>query len=352
MAIIDVIRFDGLKSRDWFIYRHPVNNIVNGAWLIVQEGQLALFVKGGAVADEFEPGTYILSSENLPLLRSISKIPFGGETPYSAEVYFINTAIMLDIFWGTTDPIQLIDPKYSVKLRLRALGQMNLRAVHSRDIFKHIIGGMQPSDLVSFDRIKQYLRGMIVNKVKAVLAETIITNGVSALDISAKIEDLSDKVLEKIRPEIEEYGFECTHFYIQSINFPDEDFVRINRILEDKAAFEIMGESRYATKRSFDVYENAASNSNGVAGSFAAIGAGTGIGLNLGSSMGTLLDRTVINSRGKQCVRCHASITSDSIFCPYCGAKNESTICSNCGRTLYSEGKFCPYCGAEMEGPF
>ena len=222
MAIIDVIRFDGLKSRDWFIYKHPVGNIVSGGQLIVQQGQLALFVKDGTVADEFQPGAYTLSSENIPILRSLYKLPFGGETPYSAEVYFINTAIRLDIYWGTTDPIQLIDPKYFVKLRLRAFGQMNLRAVNGRHIFKNIIGAMQPSELIHFDKVKAYLRGMIVNKVKAVLAETIITNKVSALDISAKIEELSEEVLRRIRPGIEENGFACTHFYIQSIKV-DED---------------------------------------------------------------------------------------------------------------------------------
>ena len=349
MAIIDVIRFDGLKSRDWFIYKHPVENIVNGGQLIVQEGQLALFVKGGLVADEFKPGTYTLSSENIPILRAFYKIPFGGETPYSAEVYFINTAIRLDIYWGTTDPIQLIDPKYSVKLRLRANGQMNLRAVSSQYIFKNIIGGMQQSELVSFDKVKAYLRGMIVNKVKAVLAETIITNGVSALNISAKIEELSEKVLERIKPGIEEYGFECTHFYIQSINFPDEDFARINKILEDKAAFEIMGESRYATKRSFDVYENAASNSNGVAGSFAAMGVGAGIGFNMGSSMGNTISNNAMTQEVKSCIKCHTSIPVNSRFCPYCGDSNEQRYCPSCGSKILVGAVFCSNCGTKLE---
>ena len=122
MAIIDVVRFDGLKSRDWLIYKYYSEELVLGTQLIVQEGQVALFVKGGAIADIFFPGTYTLSTNNLPILKSLVNLPFGGKTPFSAEVYFVNTAVKLDVNWGTTDPIQLIDPKYFVKLRIRAFG--------------------------------------------------------------------------------------------------------------------------------------------------------------------------------------------------------------------------------------
>ena len=93
MAIIDVVRFDGLKSRDWLIYKYPSEELVLGTQLVVQEGQVALFVKGGIVADVFYPGTYTLATENLPILKSLINLPFGGRTPFSAEVYFINTTV-------------------------------------------------------------------------------------------------------------------------------------------------------------------------------------------------------------------------------------------------------------------
>jgi len=349
MAIIDVIRFDGLKSRDWLIYKAPVEDIVTGGQLIVQEGQRAIFVKHGMVADTFGPGTYQLTTENLPILRRLVEIPFGGNTPFSAEVYFINTVVRLDIYWGLTDPIQLIDPKYHIKLRLRAFGQMNLAVTDGDFVFKNVIGGMQKAEIVNFDKVKSYFRGMIVNKVKAVIAESIITNNVSALDVSAKIEELSDEVLKRIRPEIEEFGFECTHFYIQSINFPDEDFAHINRILEDKAAFDIMGENRYTTKRSFDVYENAASNTNGLVGSVAAIGVGAGLGLNMGTSVGNVMSKEVVNSETKLCTQCHSLIAANSRFCPHCGANNEQRYCSICGAKVISGAVFCSNCGMKLE---
>ena len=194
MAIIDVVRFDGLKSRDWLIYKYPSEKLVFGTQLIVQEGQVAFFVHGGTIADVFYPGTYTLKSENLPILKDLVNIPFGGRTPFSAEVYFINTTVRLDINWGTIDPIQLIDPKYFVKLRIRAFGQMGLCIRDATSLFKEVIGGMQKADIVKFDKIKEYYRGILVIKVKSAIADAIITNGISALEISTKLEEISGRV--------------------------------------------------------------------------------------------------------------------------------------------------------------
>lgn len=347
MALIDVVRFDGLKSRDWLIYKYPSEELVLGAQLIVQEGQAAIFVKGGVAADVFTPGTYTLATNNLPLLKSIVNLPFGGKTPFSAEVYFINTAVKLDINWGTIDPIQLIDPKYYVKLRVRAFGQMGLKVLDVAVLFKELIGGMQKNDIVKFDKIKEYYRGILVIKVKSAIADAIITNGISALEISTKLESLSDSVREKITPEFVKYGFNVANFYIQSINFPDEDFEKINKILENKAEFEIMGEGRYATKRSFDVYEGAANNQSGVAGAFAAGGIGLGAAMGMGSVMNQTVGNPLHREDTKACISCGARIPASSKFCPECGANNSELVCE-CGARLSRGTKFCPECGKRV----
>lgn len=348
MAILGVIRFDGLKSRDWLIYKYPSDSIVLGSQLIVQEGQTAIFVKGGMVADVFYPGTYTLSTGNLPILKTLVNLPFGGQTPFSAEVYFLNTTMKLDITWGTTDPIQLIDPKYYVKLRIRAFGQMGLKVLDVTTLFKELIGGMQKDDLVKFDKMKEYYRGILVIKAKSAIAEAIITNHISALEISAQLESLSAKVKEQISPEFEKYGFTVANFYIQSINFPDEDFEKINKILEDKAAFEIMGDGRYATKRSFDVYEGAANNESGVAGAFAAGGIGLGTALGMGQAMGNVVGNPLEREATKPCPSCGQMIPSSSKFCPECGYSYKEKVCE-CGTKLVPGVKFCPECGKKVE---
>lgn len=351
MALIDVIKFDGLKSRDWLIYKYPSDKLVLGTQLIVQEGQIAAFAKGGTICDVFYPGTHTLSTSNIPILQSIVNLPFGGNTPFTAEIYYINTVTKLDLTWGTTDPIQLIDPKYYVKLRVRAFGQMGLKLADPVTFLKELIGGMNPNDIVRFDKINDFYRGILVIKVKSSIADAIISNQISALEISTKLETLSEKVSEQISSEFQKFGLKVVNFYIQSINFPDEDFAKINKILEDKASFEIMGDNRYATKRSFDVYETAAGNENGVAGAFAAGGIGLGAAANIGASMGGVVGNPMNQASQpatKFCPSCNTVASASAKFCSTCGFNYNSLICS-CGNKLEANSKFCPECGRKVE---
>lgn len=347
MAIIDVVRFDGLKSRDWLVYKYPSEELVCGTQLIVQEGQVAMFVKDGQFADIFFPGAYKLETDNLPILKTLINLPFGGRTPFSAEIYFVNTAVKLDINWGTSDPIQLIDPKYYVKLHIRAFGQMGVHVKDPITLFKDLIGGMQKHDIVKMDKVKEYYRGMLVFKVKSAIADAIITNGVSALEITPRLEELSERVKFELELDFERYGFKIANFYIQSINFPDEDFEKINGILEDKAAFEIMGDGRYATKRTFDVYEGAANNQSGVAGAIVSGGVGFGTTMGMGNIMNQAMERSG-QEESKECVSCHAKIPIKAKFCSECGCNNSIMVCE-CGNKLEPGTKFCCECGKKAE---
>lgn len=350
MAMIDLVRFNGLRSRDWLVFKYPSEGLVLGAQLIVQEGQVAIFVKGGMVCDVFYSGTYTLTTENLPILRTVVNLPFGGSSPFSAEIYFINTATKLDMHWGTTDPVSLIDPKYFVKLRIRAFGQMGLKILEPVVFFKELIGGMRQDDIVKYDEIQKFYRGILVIKAKALISDAIISQQISALEISTKLELLSEQIREQITDEFAKYGFTVVNFYMQSINFPDEDFERISKILEEKAAFEIMGDGRYATKRSFDVYEGAVNNQNGVAGAFVAGGMGIGVSANMMQSLNHAVEPPVIagNEEKQECPSCHTRIAKNARFCPECGTDLTKLVCE-CGNKLTPEAKFCPQCGRKVK---
>ncbi|NLJ17010.1 MAG: SPFH domain-containing protein [Clostridiales bacterium] len=378
MAVIDRIKFDGLKSRDWLVYKHPTETIVRGAQLVVGEGQAAIFVKSGRILDLFNAGTYTLDAENLPLLQGFLNIPFGGKTPLTAEIYYINITSKLDVAWGTSDPIQLIDPKYNIKLRVRAFGQMGMKVNDYALFLRELIGVMSPREMVRIDNIASYFKGLIIQKMKSIIAEVIIKQKISALEISAEIDRIAELSREKITPTIEQFGLKVINFFIKSINFPDEDFEEINQILSDKAEFEIMGDSRYAVKRSFDVYEGAANNESGVAGAFAAGGMGLGIGASIGANaQQTFADTSsdaVICSKchfrnkagAKFCSQCGSSFiekstqvkicpeckmenSPDANFCYNCGKEIKELKCSNCGAKLNTGARFCSSCGKEVE---
>ena len=177
MAILDRIKFDGLlNGKEWLIFRYPGEAFVAGTQLIVGEGQVAVFVKGGKAYDFFTPGTYTLSTSNIPLLQSIINLPFGGKTPYTAEIYFINKTARLDINWGTIDPIQLVDPKYNIKLRIRAFGQFGMKVDDFRVLLTELIGSMNPYEVVSYEKMLNYFKGVLVMKAKALIAKAIISD--------------------------------------------------------------------------------------------------------------------------------------------------------------------------------
>lgn len=346
MAIIDRVKFDGLASRDWLIYKHPSEKLVFGTQLIVSEGQVAVFLKGGKICDIFLPGTYTLDAGNLPILNSIVNLPFGSKTPFTAEIYYINTVTKLDINWGTSDPIQIIDPKYFIRLRVRAFGQMGLKINDYSLFITELIGSMNQAEIVKYDKILDFYKGVLISKVKTIIADIIINQKISALEISAKLDDISKLTQELLVADFDKFGFRVTNFFIKSINFPDEDFEQINRILEDKAAFEIMGDSRYVTKRTFDVYEGAANNDSGLAGAFAAGGIGLGAGANLAGGLPHVLNTAP--QAEVSCPKCNGMIKAGSKFCNHCGSSMNQLECPKCKTPYEAESKFCSQCGHSL----
>lgn len=359
MAILDVIKFGGLASRDWLVYKHPKDSITLGSQLIVGEGQVAIFVKGGAVCDVFTPGTYTLSTNNLPLLQGIINMPFGGKTPFSAEIYYINTVTKLDLAWGTSDPIQLIDPKYHVRLRIRAFGQVGMKIADYASFLRELIGSLNASDVVRYTKVLDFYKGILVTKVKSIIADIIIHDQISALEIAAQLDGISQRTQQILTPEFGKFGMQLINFFVKSINFPEEDFETINKILEDKAAFDIMGDSRYATKHSFDVYEGAATNQNGVAGAFAAGGIGLGAGAAIAGNVQPAA--SVMQAPAPEaayCPACHAANKQGAKFCNSCGAsmtppepKPAGKTCPGCGAAVPDGSKFCTKCGMSLQPP-
>lgn len=348
MSALDRVKFDGLRSRDWLVYKYPSDNIKLGSQLIVNEGQVAIFVQGGEMADVFPPGTYTLSTQNLPILNSFVNFVFGNNTPFSAEIYFINLKTKLDLYWGTSTPLQLIDPKYHIKLRIRAFGQLALKLDDYLLFFKEIIGSMNKDDIVRYEKVTDYFKSTIVANIKTMLAKKIIDEKISALEISTEMQNIAKDVKEKLAEELGLYGLELINFHIQSINFPDEDFEHINQILKDKARFEIMGDQQYITQRSFDIYEKAASNNNGVAGAFAAGSLGISAGMDMANTLKQNV-RPLVGNNVKTCPSCHGNVLETSKFCNHCGENLEKPkVCYKCFAENDVNANFCFSCGTKL----
>ena len=353
MAIIDVVKFNGIPNRDWLVYRYPGNNFNNGTQLIVGEGQIAVFVRGGKALDYFSPGTYTLETNNIPLLNTVINIPYGGRTPFSAEIFFINNTSKMDVLWGTTDPISLIDPKYRVLLRVRTFGQFAIRITDYRVFMTQLIGALGNSQVIKYDLVIKFFKGVVVTKVKTIIAKLIIDQQTSVLEIAPYLEDISTKVKEQLYEEFERFGIEIVNFFISSINFPDEDFHVINNILGEKAAFDIIGEDHYTIQRTFDVMQTAAGNEGGnLTTAGIGLGLGAGAGIAVGNNFTNVASGAINTSaNSKACQKCGSLNTKDVKFCSSCGENlvTKKTECFSCKAFVDDNVKFCPNCGSSLQ---
>lgn len=218
MAIIDRIKYDGpTNGAQWLIYKCPSEEFVLGSQLIVNQGQEALFFKGGEALDLFGPGTHTLSTGNLPLLKKIVNLPFGGKTPFSAEIYYINKTANLDMKWGTSTPIPLEDPKYGLILNVGARGQYGITINDSRLFVSRIIGAVPNGTTTNPIVILRYFNGLINSKIKSVTASYMIQKQISFLEISQYLSELSLAFQNTLNEEFERFGIDLTNFFCESI---------------------------------------------------------------------------------------------------------------------------------------
>ena len=82
MAVFNVIQYEGDSGA--LVWKSPIEDFNTGSQLVVGESQEALFFKNGQALDLFGPGRHALSTQNIPLIRRLVSLPFGGEPPSSA----------------------------------------------------------------------------------------------------------------------------------------------------------------------------------------------------------------------------------------------------------------------------
>ena len=218
MAIVDRVKWDG--SPDVLAYKYPSTELSTWTQLIVNESQEAFLVRGGVYEGPFGAGRHTLSTENIPILRAVIGLPFGGESPFSAEVWFVNKLVNLDITWGTPDPIQLEDPKYHVMLPVRAFGQYGIEVIEPKRFLLKLVGTLPD---FTAEKLSEYFRGVFITRIKTEIANSILTLGTSILEISTKLDVISNTLKISLNKELEEYGVRLKQFNIHSINVPESD---------------------------------------------------------------------------------------------------------------------------------
>lgn len=213
--LVDIIEWID-DSRSTLAWRYPryQNEIKNGAELIVREGQKAVFVYRGSLADQFEPGHYTLDSENLPLLSTLQGWKHGFDSPFRSEVYFINTRPVTDLRWGTPQPITVRDPDFKM-VQIRANGLCIVKVEDPEIFLREVIG---TDSAVEIDEITELLRRVIITA----FSDMVMESGLGAIDLQGQQRALSEKLRDYVEDRVDdEYGLAIPSMEMK-ISLPDE----------------------------------------------------------------------------------------------------------------------------------
>ncbi|MBP1805356.1 SPFH domain-containing protein [Rubellimicrobium aerolatum] len=269
---IDVIAWTD-DTRDTMVWRFERygNEIKYGAKLTVREGQAAVFVHEGQLADVFGPGLYELETNNLPIMTSLQNWRSGFQSPFKSEVYFVNTTRFNDQKWGTKNPILCRDPEFG-PVRLRAFGTYAMRVTDPGTFLKEIVG---TDGEFTTDEVNAQIRNVVVQEASRVLAASQIP----VLDMAANTGDLAKIVRDAIAPTIQGYGLTLPEFYIENISLPEE----VERVLDKRTSMGIVGDlDRFTQFSTAEAMTKAAANPSGGMGA----GLGMGMGLGMGAAAG------------------------------------------------------------------
>lgn len=262
---VDIIEWTDNTSNT-MVYRFDRlgNEIKYGAKLTVREGQVAVFVNEGQIADVFEPGMYELETNNLPILTTIQNWPHGFESPFKAEVYFFSTRRFLNLKWGTKNPIMVRDPEFTAA-RLRAYGTYSIRVNDAVAFLKEVVG---TDGRFTTDEITNQLRNMIVSSFSSIVGES----GIPLLDLAANYDDLGIFITERIKPDFTAYGIELHNLLVENISLPPE----VEKALDKRTSMGVIGDlKKYMQYQTAEAMEAAAKNPSG--GGSEGIGMGMGI---------------------------------------------------------------------------
>ncbi|MEP2936412.1 MAG: SPFH domain-containing protein [Gilvibacter sp.] len=249
------------------------NEIKNGAQLIVREGQTAVFINEGQLADVFEPGTYTLNTENLPILATLKGWKYGFNSPFKAEVYFVNTHLFTDEKWGTKNPITLNDERFGL-VEIRAFGTYAFRINDAGKFIVDIVG--TDNNFTNFE-INEHLKSLIATRFTDTVGEANLPIELYAANTS----ELSETCKDVMQPEFNSVGIELSKFFIENVSMPEDlkkeifEYSRIDKLDLDKL-------TKFKTAKAI---EAAAAQEGGTAGA----GMGMGMGFVLAQQMGGMM---------------------------------------------------------------
>lgn len=315
--LIDVIEWKD-STDDTMVYRYDRNGkeIMMGAQLTVRESQVAVMVNEGRIADVFQPGRYELSTQNMPIMTALQSWKFGFNSPFKAEVYFINTKQFLDQKWGTSNPVMMRDSEFGM-IRLRAFGIYSFRVADPVALLKEVFG---TTAYMTVEGVTGQIKRTLVSSLSDVIAQSKIP----ALDLAANYDELSQYALQTVSPKLSSLGLKLESVVIENISLPAE----VEKVMDKRTSMGVAGDlNKYAQFQAAEAMREAANNPGGMAG--------MGVGMTAGAMMAQAMQGAMPGGAAQQ-------------QAPAAAPAGETKFCSECGKKIARSAKFCPECGAKQ----
>ena len=342
--------------------------ISNGSVIHVYDNQFMILVDGGKIVDyTAEPGYFIVDNSSSPSLfngewgeslkEAFNRFKFGGATPMSQQVFYINTQEIKGIKFGTRNPINYFDNFYNAELFLRAHGTYSIRITNPLLFYAEAIP--RNAVRVQIDDINsQYLAEFLealqtsINQMSA--------DGVRISYVASKSTELSrymastlDESWKKLR------GMEIVSVALASISYDEESQKLINMRNQGAMMSDPTIREGYMQSAIARGLEAAGSNANGAAAGYM----GMGFGMQAAGSM--MGNASAVNLQQMQMNQAAAAQPQASAPQPQaapaqagepwtcgCGAVNTGKFCQECGSARPQIGPWTCSCGTVNTGKF
>ena len=273
--LIDIVEWlDDTNDTLAYRFERYQNEIKNGAKLVVREGQMAAFINEGQLADVFKPGTYELTTKNLPILATLRGWKYGFNSPFKAEIYFCSTRKFTDLKWGTPGPAMMRDKDFGM-VRATAFGIYAIRVVDPGTFVKDLVG---TDNRFTVSEVQENLRGKIGTRIK----ELMPSLGIPVIEMEAKVVEMGNKLREGLQPDFKAMGLELVEVQVQDVGLPDE----VEKAIDKRGAMAAVGDLKaYTQYETASAIRDAANNPGGAAGAGVGLGAGVAMGAQMMNNM-------------------------------------------------------------------